>query len=52
MRAVNEKDSAPAFEGILQGVEGLVRIDVETVGPLNALSQEIGADKPDAALES
>ena len=52
MRAVNEKGAAPAFEGILQGIDGLVRIDVETVGLLNALSQEIGADEPDAALES
>ena len=51
MGAVNEKSAVPAFEGLLQGVDGLVGIDVETIGLLNALGQEIGADEPDAAQE-
>jgi len=38
MRAVDEKGAVPAFEGLLQGIDGLVGIDVETVGLLNALS--------------
>ena len=51
MRAVDKKGPAPACEGVLQGIDGLVGIDVETVGVLNALSQEIGADEPHAAQQ-
>jgi len=51
MGAVNEKSAVPAFKGILHGMDGLIGIDVETIGLLNALGEEISADEADAALE-
>jgi len=51
MGAVNEKSAVPAFKGILHGMDRLIGIDVEAIGLLNALGEEISADEADAALE-
>ena len=51
MRPIDKKRSAPALQDLFDGVERLIGIDVETVGFLNGLGQEIGANEAYAFLE-
>lgn len=43
MRAIYEKVSVPVFECLFQAIEGFVRINIETIRPLNPLRKEICA---------
>lgn len=51
MGAVDEKRAAPARELFFEGVDGFIGIDVEAIGGLDFLGEEVGADEADAAVQ-